>query len=65
MIEHALRQNLVYQFIKARRRARTREVAQHLNVSDDTARREIGFLHKQGILTASGSGKSTVYGTRE
>jgi len=59
------RQNQLYRYINARGRAATSDVARHLDVSNDTARREIKVLLEQGILKTAGTGKSTVYSTCE
>jgi DeoR/GlpR family transcriptional regulator of sugar metabolism len=59
------REYQVYQHIKARGLASTSDVAQHFDVSNDTALRAIKALLARGILQRAGTGKSTVVSTGE
>lgn len=55
------RQNKVYQYVKGRGEASSSEIAHHLGVSGDTARRELTALLARGVLVKAGIGKATVY----
>ena len=55
------RQNRLYQLALARGVLRKGDAAIHLGVSNDTALREIKALISLGLLTQTGSGKSTRY----
>jgi len=58
------RQRLLYNLLKERGEISKREVAMALNVSDDTALRELKALIKQDLINVIGEGKSTIYQLR-
>jgi len=58
------RQTTIYQLIQERQTIRKNEIANALNISGDTALRDLNTLVKQGLIIKSGTGKSTVYKSR-
>ena len=57
----SLRQNKLLQFVMQRGRVSKLDCARYLEVGDDTALRELGYLVKQRLLQRQGNGKGTVY----
>ncbi len=55
------RQNQLYQFFKEKGMVTKSESAQVLNVSGDTALREVKILIQEGLVKKKGIGKSTMY----
>lgn len=55
------RQQLLYGMIKERHFVKKHEVALFLNISDDTALRELNYLMKKQLIRRSGTGKSIIY----
>ena len=51
----------MYQFLRSRRRAGKREVAAWLNVSDDTALRELNALIRLRLVERTGRGRAVLY----
>jgi len=58
------RQTTIYQLIRERKIITKTDVAAALNVSGDTALRDLNILVKQGLIIKSGAGKATVYKER-
>lgn len=55
------RQAILYQLIQERQQITKKEAALALNVSDDTAVKEVNVLLKLGIIKKTGQGKATRY----
>lgn len=58
------RQRKLLHFIATRGSASKQECARHLNVSGDTALRELKELMKQSLIVQMGTGKATRYGAK-
>lgn len=58
------RQTTIYQLIQERQTIRKNEIANALNISGDTALRDLNALVKLGLIIKSGTGKATVYKSR-
>lgn len=59
------RQQLLYSLIKERKVIKNHEAALFMNVSDDTALRELKNLEEKNLITRSGTGKSTLYHVKD